>query len=172
MEAIYVVSNFLLWIMVLLNLGLTLGLAQRLRTTNPERLKPGQKAPDFSALRLDGQVTRLADFIGVTFVMIFFSPDCATCSEVLVGIKELKASAQLENVKLILVGDHEPESLLEYMSGMELEGTILSAPRKKNSLLIDYKVLGVPSFCIVDKTGIVKVSDFGTTEDIKRALID
>lgn len=51
METILVVSSVLLWVTVLLNIMLTLGLARRIRSVFPkvDSLKVGQKAPNFSA---------------------------------------------------------------------------------------------------------------------------
>lgn len=84
MESILIISSILLWVVVLLNLLLTLGLARRIRNAAfpvMESLKIGQKAPDFSALTLQGKTVTLADYAGHAAAFVFVSPDCKPCRE-------------------------------------------------------------------------------------------
>src|SRR5688572_13929556 len=114
MEPVLVVSLILLWILVLLNLLLTLALARRLNTlssqlgdplANVPKLELGQPAPDFSAETLDGSQVSLTSYIGRNVAFVFISPSCGPCREEMPVLNALQPKAKRAGVELVLVSD-------------------------------------------------------------------
>ncbi|GJQ52982.1 MAG: hypothetical protein HKUEN02_18290 [Anaerolineaceae bacterium] len=96
MEMILVVSSILLWVMVLLNMLWTLGLARRVRSAHPvmDSLKIGQSAPAFSALTLQGKTMTLTDYAERAAAFVFVSPHCEPCREEFPHLRELSSKAR------------------------------------------------------------------------------
>ncbi len=99
METTLVVSSILLWIVALLNILLTLGLARRIRSAFPrlESLKAGQKAPGFSAQTLQGQTITLTDYEGRATAFIFGGTEVAVSAT---GAQALNKNINTKNKKM------------------------------------------------------------------------
>src|SRR5436190_12896618 len=112
MELFIPVSVILLWIVVLLNLVLTLALIRRVNTKESNELqametgpKVGEKAPPFTAVTLEGNTVTLADYVGRLVTFVFVSPNCQPCRELLPTLKTLASSAREEGTELVLICD-------------------------------------------------------------------
>ncbi len=79
METILIISSVLLWVMILLNLLLTLGLSRRLNARLPRMdfLKIGQPAPSFTAQTLQGETVTLSSYARRAVAFVFTSPHSA-----------------------------------------------------------------------------------------------
>lgn len=153
MESILIISSILLWVVVLLNLLLTLGLARRIRNANfpvMESLKVGQKAPNFSAQTLQGKTVTLNDYEGRAAAFVFVSPDCKPCREELPRIRDLFPIARGFGTELVLVSDGGDEKTRSLVDGLADDLPVLVAPREHNPFFSDYKAMGTPSFCLID----------------------
>jgi peroxiredoxin len=166
METILVVSSVLLWVAVLLNILLTLGLARRIRSAFPamESLKIGQKAPNFSAQTLQDQTLTLADYAGRSTAVVFVSPHCKPCREELPHLRELSPKARDFGAEIVLVSDEGEETTRPFVEGAVDGLTVLVAPRDRNPLFTDYKVPGTPSFYLLDAQGKVRGTGVGIDE--------
>src|SRR5215208_5806177 len=96
---ILVVSTILLWIIVLLNLLLTLALIRRINERSagevaPEPLPVGQTAPDFFAETLQNERVTLANYAGRTLAMVFISPTCSHCRPIIPQVESLGPKAK------------------------------------------------------------------------------
>lgn len=167
METILIISLISLWVVVLLNLLLTLGLARRIRNTAfplMESLKIGQKAPNFSALTLQGSTITLADYAGHAAAFVFVSPHCAPCREELPHLRDLAPKAGGYGAELVLVSDEGEETTRPFVEGTVDGLTVLVAPRDRNPLFRDYKVPGTPSFYLLDEHGKVQATGIGVSD--------
>lgn len=166
MESILLLSSISLWVVVLLNLILTLGLARRVHTAFPmmDSLKIGQKAPNFSAPTLQGKTVTLADYAGRTAAFVFVSPHCKPCREELPHLRDLAPKAKDFGVELVLVSDEGEETTRPFVEGTVDGLTVLVAPRDRNPLFRDYKVPGTPSFYLLDAQGKVQATGVGGDE--------
>ncbi|HEY4691675.1 MAG TPA: peroxiredoxin family protein [Anaerolineae bacterium] len=166
METILVLSSILLWVMVLLNLLLTLGLARRMRVTFPRMgsLKVGQRAPDFTAQTLKGETVTLATYAGRAVAFVFVSPDCKPCREELPRLAGLRPKAEQFGVELLLVSDADEDKTLSFVEGTVDGLPVLVAPRERNPFFSDYKAMGTPSYCLIDAHGKVRVAGVGVSE--------
>ncbi len=161
-----VVSSILLWAIVLVNLLLTVGLARRVRNTLPrtEMLKVGQRAPDFSAKTLEAEVVTLATFARQPVAFVFVSPDCEPCREELPRLADLRPRAKRFGVELVLVSDADEDKTLPFVMRISDGLPVLVAPRDRTSFLIDYRVVGTPSYYLVDAQGKVRAAGMGVAE--------
>ncbi|MDW8326619.1 MAG: TlpA disulfide reductase family protein [Anaerolineales bacterium] len=166
METLLLFSSLLLWVLVLLNLLLTLGLARRMRAAFPrlETLKVGQRAPDFTARTLNGETVTLAAYARRPVAFVFVSPDCQPCREALPRLQELRSQAQQFGVELILVSDAAEDKTLSFVEGLADGLPVLVAPRERTSFLSDYKAMGTPSYCLLDAQGKVRAAGPGLAE--------
>jgi peroxiredoxin len=159
MESILIISSTSLWVVVLLNLLLTLGSARRIRNAAfpvMESLKVGQKAPDFRAPTLQGQTMTLADYAGHPTAFVFISPHCTPCREELPRLRDLAPKVRGFGAELVLVSDEGEETTRPFVEGTVDGLTVLVAPRDRNPLFTDYKVPGPPSFYLIDASGKVQ----------------
>lgn len=166
METILVLSSILLWVLVLLNLLLTLGLARRLRNAFPkvEMLKAGQPAPDFISLTLKGETVTLATYARRPVAFVFVSPDCKPCREELPRLAGLRPQAEQFGVELVLVSDADEDKTLSFVEGIAEGLPVPVAPRARTSFLMDYKAMGTPSYCLLDAQGRVRAAGPGLAE--------
>lgn len=160
MESILVVSSFLLWVLVLLNLLLTLGLARRMRAAFPkiEFLKVGQAAPDFTAQTLEGETVTLSTYAQRAIAFVFISPDCKPCLDELPRLEGLRPKARQFGAELVLVSDANAAKTQSFVEEHRLDLPILIAPRENNPFFVDYKAMGIPFYCLVDAQGKVQAT--------------
>ncbi len=166
MEMILVVSSILLWVMVLLNMLWTLGLARRVRSVHPvmDSLKIGQRAPAFSAPSLQSSLMTLTDYAERVAAFVFVSPHCEPCRNELPHLRELSSKAREYGVELVLVSDEGEETTRPFVDGTMDGLTVLVAPRNHNRFFSDYKVPGTPSFYLLDAQGKVQGTGIGVSE--------
>ena len=155
-----------LWIVLLFVLLLVLMLIRNANQNNPqnkfddvETLTIGEKAPDFSAISIDGIEMTLLDFIGKETVFIFMKLSCTPCIERISEIEAVRKDAENANVNLVYVcdGEGDKSSTDAIFEGIDLQkATILLIDKKNNSMMKDYKVPATPFFCYLDKNGIVE----------------
>jgi methylamine dehydrogenase accessory protein MauD len=161
MEILLLVSSLLLWIVVLLNLVLTLALIRRVNATSnraPDlEVGPpvGEKAPDFKAHTLTGETVMLATYAGHPTTFIFFAPGCGPCRELLPSLKTLAPQTREAGAELVLVSEGTREATYALGKEMELDLPVLVAPRKENAFFDDYRITMTPSYCSLDEHGMV-----------------
>lgn len=156
------VGLFILFFAVVGNFVLTLALAKRVEKVRQSisgpasntLLKPGRAAPDFEALSIDGSVVRLKDFTGRGLAMVFFSPDCGSCTEELPQIKAMSEMLQEKNIDLVMI-DLDGKDTKSYAAEHGLKMDILIAPQGENPLYDDYNASYTPSFCLLNPDGTV-----------------
>ena len=152
-----------LWIVVLINLLLTIGLIRRLTQLSKVAsgfdeedvgLEKGEQAPDFIAETLDGQVVGLADFTRKAISLVFVSPTCSPCIRKLSKLNALRPQAEQAGVELLLVStDGDRDKMTALAKERNLTLPILFAPMDNNSFAEDYKALATPSFCSLSSEG-------------------
>jgi thiol-disulfide isomerase/thioredoxin len=179
MEAFLLVSTISLWIVLLINLGLTLRLVrytigvkegearwvqfaveeQKLRDMG--ELEIGAAAPDFRAKTLTGEVVSLEEYAGRGLLLIFSSPSCAKCRlEMPVYLQLAPFARSRANTEIVIVSGaslletrdwiHE----IERLDNLKITLPVLVAPPNFSSFLMEYNRAGVyPYFCAVDEQG-------------------
>jgi peroxiredoxin len=167
-EYVLVVSSILLWIMLLLNLLLTLALVRKVNKSSqgqqqPKGLEPGTSAPDFSASTLDGETVTLARYAGRSAAFIFMSTHCAPCRTTMPELEKVYPLARQAGVEMVLVMKEDAEEVRRFLQEMESSIPALIAPPGKDSFHERYQSPGTPSYCIIDEQGIVLSSGHPTS---------
>lgn len=163
MEIFILVSVILLWLVVLLNLVLTLALIRRVNTDSQYQrgsalatgLTTGIQAPNFTAMTLDEERITLADYIGRPTTFVFASPHCATCRALLPTLKHLAPQARRSGAELVLVSGGALEETKVMVAELERLLPVLVAPRAENTFFTDYKLHATPFYCSLDEQGTV-----------------
>lgn len=167
MEQVLVISSVALWLVVSVNLLLTIALIRRLNQFNQkgsdpfdDGLKVGEKAPDFTATTLQGELVDLKTYAGRSVAFIFVSPQCRPCREELPRYETLFPKARSAGVELVLVSNEDDQLTRAFAEEFAIRLPVLAAPHQSNPFTKDYKINGTPSFCLVDPAGVVQAGGF------------
>ena len=164
METILVISSVALWAAVLFNLFLSLALVRRVNAISqmgmPEMLKVGAEAPDFAVETLSGDVVKRADLNGKELALVFVAPGCTACKNHMPRLQELYPKAQKAGVELLVISLAETEPTRIYAQEVAFTAPIYTAPREGNSLMMDFKAPGTPSYYVIDRQGKIKAGGF------------
>lgn len=165
METGLVISMVLLWVVVLLNLLLTLALIRRLNRTSTSphaqaipKVGPevGQRAPDFTAQTLDGATVTRESYTGKKVALVFISTHCGPCREALPRLEQLGPKAARGGIELLLVSSNEAGETRILVESLTLHLPVLVAPSPTNPLTAAYQATATPSYCFIDEQGIVQ----------------
>lgn len=177
METGLLVSSVLLWVVVLLNLLLTLALIRRVnagaRSQKVERLPAGAAAPDFTAQTLQGETVNQAAYAGRKVAFVFISPTCQPCHEMLPTFEALGPNAVRAGVELVLVSNAGQEATRAFVDQFHVSLPVLVAPISTNPFTRDYKSTTTPSYCLVTEQGKVQSAGYPSmTGGAWKALAD
>lgn len=167
MIPVLVVSSIFLWLLVLVNVLLTVAIIRRLNNMSSmnhhiaEGLEKGSVAPPFSAETLTGEVVTLANYARKAVSFVFISPDCGPCVDALVTINTLATKAHKAGIEMVLVSTggekQETEALIQKH---QVTVPLLYAPYEQNSFARDYKADSTPFYCMVNQDSRVESSGF------------
>ena len=169
LQPLLIMSIVLLWIIVLLNLVLTLGIARRLNTMSStshdpiaeNRLQPGDPAPAFTAETLDGQRVSLETYADQAVAFHFLSTQCEPCREVLPDLLTLAPLAWQAGVQFVFVVLDDVQNTRAFVEEYQIPSPVIVAPRlgndytKTNAFAQAYKSTSTPSYCLIDEEGLV-----------------
>lgn len=175
MGFIEIVSQVLLWMLVLLNMVLTLALIQRVNrlsnvgaeSVGEEKppLQAGEAAPEFEATTLSGQKVTLSDFLGKITMFIFISSQCPACAEKVVYVNSLLAKQNL-SFKPTFVSMDDMETARSFIRELGVNVPVIVAPETNNPFKKDYNIDSTPTYCTIDENGRVKSSGYGVNEEL------
>jgi len=147
------INSVLLWLVLLVNLFLTLAIIRRLNLNSGEpieMLQVGQLAPDFVAETLTGEQVTLANYRGHALVLVFVSPTCGYCRQYIPELEAMNHKVERSDIQIILVSDSEITQTQTYAEELSITLPIISAPRSVSTFLADYKIGGVPFYVMID----------------------
>lgn len=178
MEAIWQIGVISLWVVVLLNLLITIRIIRWFHVTQDMRrhiavrdesppLAVGSVAPPFRARTLAGELRTRDGFAGRATVFVFVSPHCGSCRTKLADLQTLSVSAkERAQIELVLVSDSGIAETLEWINlardedKVEVKMPVLTAPLSNSDFLSVYNPQGyLPYFCLVDDQGTVRARD-------------
>lgn len=176
METALIVSSILLWLVVVFNLLLTLGLVRRLNAhrvpASVMGLKAGEAAPDFTAQTLSGERVTLAIYAKRNVAFIFFSIHCGPCHEILPYLERLRPKAAGAGVELILVSADGLNETRAYVEKQNISLPVLVAPRSSSSFMEDYKSTSTPSYCFINHQGKIRSAGLPILEEGEWKALD
>lgn len=173
MDIFLLVSNIVLWVIVLFNLVLTLTIIRqmnrqgKLTTTGFHSVIDvpiGQPAPAFEAPLLSGETVSLQNYMGRKVLFLFSGPYCKACREILPGIASWIKESEQAGRTIVLVSDGPAEETSKFLHDTGLKIPTIIAPKGVNSFMDDYQVLGTPSFCSINEKGLIHAAGYPSLE--------
>ena len=145
----------------------------RLRAFRDKGEYTGQLLRDFELKSLDdGKVWRLKNLKGKVSLIKIWSPDCEGCMVEMERLNELYNSTSRD--KLIILGlpiSHDQKILEDTISQYQIHWPQLYTPDPYNNELIRFlNTYQVPSYWIVDKTGVIIDADLKIFDEVEKSL--
>ncbi len=169
MSQTIIINFILLWVFVLFNLFLILAVVRRVNLgmkneisaqgTRIVDLTIGQPAPEFLAESLKGEQISLLNYRGHNVAFIFISPQCKACLEEIPSYNDLFQKANKSEILIVLVSFASLDDTRKLAKEYAIESPIL-ATSVDNSFREKYKVMGTPSYCLVNDRGIIMAAGF------------
>jgi methylamine dehydrogenase accessory protein MauD len=174
------VSNALLWLLVVALAGVVAALARQVGVLH-ERLapfgalavargpEPGEPAPVLLAPALSGAALAIggADASGLRTLLFFASPTCPVCKTLLPTVRRAAASEQ--NVRVIYASDGDPAEHAAFAREQQIDpaGYVLS-----RELGLRYEVAKLPYAVLIDAAGIVRAKGIVNTREHVESLFE
>lgn len=155
MELILIISSVALWIVVLINSALLVGVirlvSERRQQDNSgtQQLPTDAKVPEFSVMTESGETITNRSLAGKTSALPFVSPDCPTC---MTSVAELQ----------VLDSKVERQLVVVCRSSQGKCRTIADQPRGKFPVVFDTDERMSQQFGITSNPTAVMMSDAGT----------
>lgn len=176
MSGAWLASYVALWAVVLLQgfvifvllrqLGVIyLGTAQGVAR---DGLPVGQRAPDFTATDLEGQAVSLADFRGLPLLLIFGSPNCAPCRQLIPDLN-LLARERREEMRALFLSRGEVEQSRRFASELDVQVPVATHP--DDDLPDKYKARVTPFAFLIDGEGVIQAKGLANNREHLEMLL-
>jgi len=173
------VSNALLWLLVVALAGIVAALARQVGVLH-ERLAPlgalaiargpapGEAAPVLLAAALSGASVRIggADESGRSTLLFFASPSCPMCKTLLPTVRRAAAG---EEVRLVYASDGDPAEHAAFAREQALDPASYVLSRE---LGLRYEVAKLPYAVLIDAAGIVRAKGIVNTREHVESLFE
>lgn len=118
-------------------------------------LMPGNMAPDFTTVDLEGNEKKLSDFRGKYVYIDVWATWCGPCKQEIPFLKEMDKTYEGQELVILSVSiDDTQEPWKKMVAEQELSGTHVFIDGAWGSTLVkDYKIAGIPRFMLVDPEG-------------------
>ena len=166
MSGVWLASYVVLWVVVLLLAFLLagalrqLGLLQLRLGDDPGALitdtglERGAEAPDFTALGAEsGELVSLSDLPAVPRMLVFASPGCLSCRELIPGLNEVRKTRGDFDFLVVCRGDLESCQAFGRMNGLEAPMVVDTTGQIEK----DYLVTLTPFAYLIDHEGHVLI---------------
>ena len=166
MSGVWLASYVVLWVVVLLLAFLLagalrqLGLLQLRLGDDPGALitdtglERGAEAPDFTALGAEsGELVSLSDLPAVPRMLVFASPGCLPCRELIPGLNEVRKTRRDFDFLVVCRGDVESCQAFGRMNGLEAPMVVDTTGQIER----DYLVTLTPFAYLIDHEGRVVI---------------
>ncbi|MDD5371177.1 MAG: TlpA disulfide reductase family protein [Anaerolineaceae bacterium] len=132
----------------------------------PEGLEIGTFAPVFSLQGTDGQFISNRVYLGKNLLLVFFSPECPKCREILPAIKMISETDK--NLEVLMISNADIESNRQLTIKENLTFPVLLWI---DSVVEQYKVSNTPLFYVIDSSGRISNYGFANTLDDLKTLV-
>jgi len=132
----------------------------------------GEPAPEFSLPTLTQNNVSLSEYrAGKPAILFFWATWCPHCRTALKNLNTESSSIKSKGIKLVIVDIGESkEQVASYAQRAGLNMEIFLD--QNNTTSDDYQVVGVPTFVLVDKEGIVLSVEHSLPKNYAEALIN
>ena len=176
-----IVSNIVLWVVVLGLLAVVLALTRQLGVLH-ERITPvgalmlnkgltvGEQAPEMDVVALDGAHMKVGTPRpdGKSTLLLFVSPTCPVCKTLLPVVKS-SGKDERDWLNVILASDGSPEEHREFARANGLSGIpyVVSAP-----LGMTYQVSRLPFAALLDEAGVLRARGLVNSREHLESLFE
>lgn len=145
----------------------------------PPLLANGTGAPAFTATDKDGKPISLADFKGKVVVVDFWASWCAPCRASMPHNQAVAKKLQAEGLPVVLLAVDNFEKQRAFSAWVAKNGPDMSAltfafaPTTTDVASKLYKVTGIPTQYVIDKSGVIRASFVGyggPNDDLENAV--
>lgn len=153
MPAQFVISYYALWLLVVLQTLILLGVTRALYDMRRQSwgAQPGRRVPQFSVVDLSGRDVSAASLVGAPAVLLFVSPSCQSC---MLTLDELKALASDGKRGLTIVCEAEDEDCRRLAATYQLTASVV--PDGAGTLRTLFGVPGLPAAVRIDANGVIE----------------
>ena len=135
-----------------------------------ETLNPGEAAPAFQLVTVDGDSLSLASLKGQVVLVDFWATWCGPCRAEMPALQQLYEDFAGRGVELVAISvDVQSQGVPEFVRRLELTYPILLDGR---AVQASYRVLGLPTLFVVDRQGIIRHVHVGYAPGAEAALAD
>ena len=119
-------------------------------------IEPGEKAPDFSAARLEGSGTLgLSDYKGKVVYLDFWASWCAPCLKAVPALETLREEFPASKFQILAVNlDKKTKKALKFLAKQSVGYPSVSNPRGDIPGKFDLETM--PSSYLIDQNGVVR----------------
>ena len=176
-----IISNIVLWVVVLGLLAVVLALTRQLGVLH-ERITPvgalmlnkgltvGEQAPEMDVVALDGAHMKVGTPRpdGKSTLLLFVSPTCPVCKTLLPVVKS-SGKDERDWLNVILASDGSPEEHREFARANGLGGIpyVVSAP-----LGMTYQVSRLPFAALLDEAGVLRARGLVNSREHLESLFE
>ena len=176
-----VISNLILWALVLVLAGVVVALVRQIGVLH-ERVapagalavrggpEPGEAAPELELLDWNGQAIRLggASADGRSTLLVFLSPSCQVCRSLLPCLESAR-TAERDWLRVVVASDGERGEHAGFVAEHRLDRGryVLSA-----ELGLAWRVAQLPYAALVDETGRVRAAGLVNTREHLESLFE
>jgi methylamine dehydrogenase accessory protein MauD len=176
-----IVSNIVLWVVVVALLAVVLALTRQLGVLH-ERITPvgalmlnkgltvGEQAPEMDVVSLDGGHMKVGTPRpdGKSTLLLFVSPTCPVCKSLLPVVKS-SGKDERDWLSVILASDGDPSEQREFVRANGLGGIpyVVSAP-----LGMTYQVSRLPFAALLDEAGVLRARGLVNSREHLESLFE
>ena len=176
MSGPWLVSYIALWAVVLFQ-GVVIFLLLRqlgviylgtARGVARDGLPVGERAPDFAAADLDGRPVSLADFRGRPLLLIFGSPGCGPCRQLVPDLNRF-AQERREELRVLFLSRGEAEEARRFASDLGVRVPVATHP--DDELLDIYRARVTPFAFLIDGEGVIRAKGLANNREHLELLL-
>jgi thiol-disulfide isomerase/thioredoxin len=117
-------------------------------------VSPGQPAPDFNIVGLDGKKYSLNDFKGKVIYLDFWASWCGPCMRELPFAKKIKQEYEGKDILFLYISiDDDAAAWKKAVASKDIKGVHLNDPDFSGKVGKAYNLVGIPSYFLIDKNG-------------------
>lgn len=123
-------------------------------------LAPGQPAPDFSLLDINGARVSLSDFKGKVVYLDFWASWCGPCRREMPASKRLFQTFKGQDVVFLYVSiDDDEAAWRKAVSEDQLQGVLLFSQGGNSEVASQYGVKSIPNYFLINRDGTIANSN-------------
>ena len=129
-----------------------------------------KKAPDFSLYDLEGNKITLSDFKGKKQVMLFFwYIMCPLCGREITEINEIYPEIENSDIEFLSINVGDSSNIIKrYKSRRPIYFPVLLDTNQQ--VAIKYSLEGVPTYVVIDKSGVIRSIDHSFPEHYEKLI--